>query len=143
MPKTTKKLVVSKFDDEGNHEPVFNHQLNEVKMTLNSTASNGNKKFFAKFIVTKNDQRKTIHLKGQQARTLIALKEARNRGVTSLQSHDLKLLRLSSYIHILRHEHNIKILTIAEGERRTACYILMDAVQLLDDSSFQREVQHD
>ena len=85
----------------------------------------------AKFVVTKNDQQETIRLEGQNARTLIVLKEAGGRGITSIQSHDLKLLRLSSYVHILRHEHNIGILTIREGERRTARYVLMDRVEKL------------
>ncbi len=100
-------------------------------MNLNSNQPNGNKRIFAKFVVTKNDQQETIRLEGQNARTLIVLKEAGGRGITSIQSHDLKLLRLSSYVHILRHEHNIGILTIREGERRTARYVLMDRVEKL------------
>ena len=98
---------------------------------LKNNSHKGNKRIFAKFSVTKNDRQKTIYLEGQNARTLIALKEADGRGITSIQSHDLKLLRLSSYVNILRHEHNISILTIREGERRTARYVLMDRVEIV------------
>ncbi len=110
---------------------------------LKNNSSRGNKRIFAKFVVTKNDQQETIRLEGQNARTLIVLKEAGGRGITSIQSHDLKLLRLSSYVHILRHEHNIAILTIREGERRIARYVLMDGVFLVEPSPVQKEVAHD
>ncbi len=110
---------------------------------LKNNSPKGNERIFAKFVVTKNGQQKTIHLEGQNARTLIALKEVGGRGITSIQSHDLRLLRLSSYVHILRHEHNISILTIREGERRVARYVLMDGVFLVDSSSIQKEVVHD
>ncbi len=133
MPKTTKKLVVSKFADEGNHEPVFNHQFNEVTMNLKSNPSKGNKKVFAKFSTIQNDQQKILHLEGKNAETLIVLIEIKE-GITTLQSHDFKLLRLSSYIHILRHVHDIKILTIREGERKIARYVLVDWVELLKSS---------
>ena len=110
---------------------------------LKNNSSKGNERIFAKIVVTKNDQQKTIHLEGQNARTLIALKEAGGRGITSIQSHDLRLLRLSSYVHILRHEHDISILTIREGERRTARYVLMDEVCLAESSPLQKGVVHD
>ncbi len=110
---------------------------------LKNNSSKGNERIFAKFVVTKNDQQKTIHLEGQNARTLIALKEAGGRGITSIQSHDLRLLRLSSYVHILRHEHDISILTIREGERRTARYVLIEEVCLAESSSLQKGVVHD
>jgi len=110
---------------------------------LKNNSPKGNGRIFAKFVITKNDQQKTIHLEGQNARTLIALKEAGGRGITSIQSHDLRLLRLSSYVHILRHEHNIAILTIREGERRVARYVLIDGAFLVESSPLRREVAHD
>ena len=110
---------------------------------LKNNSHKGNGRIFAEFVITKNDQQKTLHLKGQNARTLITLKEVGGRGITSIQSHDLRLLRLSSYVHILRHEHNITILTIREGERRIARYVLMDGVFLVEPSPVQKEVAHD
>lgn len=102
---------------------------------LRNNSSKGNERIFAKFVVTKNDQQNPIYLEGQNALTVIALIKAGGLGITSIQSHDLKLLRLSSYVHILRHEHKISILTIREGERRVARYVLMDAVELLKSST--------
>lgn len=104
-------------------------------MNLNSNQPNGNKRIFAKFVVTRNDQQKTIHLEGQNARTIIALKEAKSQGITTFQISELKLMRLSGYIGKLRNEHNINIITIREGKRRTARYVLMDAVELLQSSA--------
>lgn len=98
---------------------------------LKNNSNKGNERIFAKFVVTKNDQQNPLYLEGQNALTLIALIKAGGRGITSIQSHDLKLLRLSSYVHILRHEHDIVILTIREGERRTARYVLMDRVEIM------------
>lgn len=102
---------------------------------LKNNSSKGNERIFAKFVVTKNDQQNPLYLEGQNARALIALIKAGGRGITSIQSHDLKLLRLSSYVHILRHEHEVNILTIREGERRVARYVLMNAVELLKSST--------
>lgn len=102
---------------------------------LKNNSSKGNERIFAKFVVTKNDHQNPLYLEGQNARTVIALIKAGGLGITSIQSHDLKLLRLSSYVHILRHEHQINILTIREGERRVARYVLMSAVELLQSST--------
>lgn len=78
-----------------------------------------------------------INLDGQCLRTLIALKKAGKKGITSFQAGKLKLLRLSSYIHILRHQHNIDIITIREGKSRTARYVLIDPVEILQGSVFK------
>ena len=101
-------------------------------MNLNSNQSNGNKKFFAKFIGHISDQKEKICLEGQNAKTLIALKEAGVKGITTFQSGELKLLRLSSYVHILRHKYGIDILTNREGNSRTARYTLMDRIEIID-----------
>jgi hypothetical protein len=98
---------------------------------LKNNSHKGNKRIFAKFVIIKNDQQNPLYLEGQNSRTLIALIKAGGRGIASIQSHDLKLLRLSSYVHILRHEHDIVILTIREGERRTARYVLIDRVEIV------------
>ncbi len=144
MRKTQKKPVVVKFRDRNNYEPNFSSNFHiKGKNMLKNNSNKGNERIFAKFVVAKNDQQKSLYLEGQNARTLIALKEAGGRGITSIQSHDLKLLRLSSYIHILRHEHNISILTIREGERRTARYVLMDKVFLAEFSPLKKRVAHD
>lgn len=136
MRKTQKKPVVVKFRDRNNYEPNSSSNFYiKGKNMLKNNSPKGNKRIFAKFVVTKNDQQNSLYLEGQNARTIIALKEAGGQGITSIQSHDLKLLHLSSYVHILRHEHQINILTIREGERRVARYVLMDAVELLKNST--------
>ena len=137
MPRAIKKPLVVKFGDQATKSPYINHQLNEAKMNINSKSNNGNRKIFAKFILVKNNQQKTIYLEGQNAKTLIALKQAKSKGITTFQANELKLLRLSSYIHILRHQHNINIITIREGKSRTARYVLIDLVELLQNSTSQ------
>jgi hypothetical protein len=136
MRKTQKKPVVVKFRDRNNYEPNFSSNFYiKGKNMLKNNSPKGNKRIFSKFVVTKNDQQKLLYLEGQNAHTLTALMRTGGQGITSIQSHDLKLLRLSSYVHILRHEHEVNILTIREGERRVARYVLMNAVELLKSST--------
>jgi len=130
VPRTIKKLVATN-PEKFQLQAIYNSQSNGAKMNINSKSNNGNRKIFAKFILVKNNQQKTIHLEGQNAKTLIALKQAKSKGITTFQANELKLLRLSSYIHILRHQHNINIITIREGKSRTARYVLIDLVELL------------
>lgn len=98
---------------------------------IKNNSDKGNKKFFAKFLITKNNKERTLHLENQNAKTLISLIRATSKGITTFQINKLKLLRLSSYIHILRHEHNINIITIREGKSRTARYVLIDQVEIV------------
>ena len=80
---------------------------------LVSKKPNINKKISAKFKLIKNDQEIYSTLIGQQAKTLIALIEAKENGITAL-SISSWALRLASYIHILRSKYNLDISTINE-----------------------------
>ncbi len=106
---------------------------------IKNNSNNGNLKISAKFALIKNNQQKTIYLKNQNARTLISLIRTKSKGITTFQINELKLLRLSSYIHILRHQHNINIITIREGKSRTARYVLIDLVEILPNKPNDQE----
>lgn len=134
--KIIKKLVATNPEKFQLQAP-NNSQFNGDKMNLNSKSDNRNKKPITEFLLSKNNHQRTITLTGQTKKTLIALCEAKNKGITSFQASELKLLRLSSYVHILRHEHNVNISTIREGKSRTARYVLIDIVKILHSSDLR------
>lgn len=111
--------------------------INATNM-LNNYNMNGNRKSHIKCLINSNDKQKTIYFSGQKAATLINLKEVRNIGLTTIEAIDLGLLRISSYIHLLRHEDNINITTIFEGKKRTARYVLIDNIEILETPNSQK-----
>lgn len=99
-------------------------------MTLKSNQPNGNKNVYAGFVLTKNNRKKEIGLNGQNARTLLTLIKVKQRGFRTYEGYTSDLPRLSWYICVLRHDYGINIITIREGERRTARYVLLDRVEV-------------
>ena len=83
------------------------------KKTRNKNILFKKSKFNSKFRLIRNNNKIEFSLIGQQARTLKALIEYKNQGITSL-SISSWALRLSAYIHILRTKHFLNISTISE-----------------------------
>lgn len=93
------------------------------------------------FVVTLTEGLKHIELSGQTARTLTALIEAGESGVTALEMSSWAI-RISEYVRILRHDHGLNIETIREDHNGPAGpgwhgrYVMYSAVeQLLDDEA--------
>ena len=108
---------------------------------LNNNLSNGNGKLFAKLLLIKDSQKKIMYLNGKNASTIVALKKAKNQGLRTLEAIALGLPRISSYVHLLRHEDNINILTIRESNRKGR-YILIDRIEILktNDANFDEVI---
>lgn len=109
----------------------FNKPINSKSM-LNNNSSNGNKKLCANFKLTKNNQEIFSKLCGQKCRTLIALIENKNKGITALEV-SCWAFRLAAYIHILRSKFDLNIITkneVHDGGFH-ARYYLLDQVEIL------------
>ena len=75
-----------------------------------------------------------ISVTGQVARTLKALVESENAGITALEVSNTWALRLSAYIHTLRHIHGLEIETKREphDEGWHARYVLHTPVEIIE-----------
>lgn len=100
---------------------------------LNNSRNNRNQKLCAIFKLRKNDQENTLNLCGQKCRTLIALIEEKNKGITALEV-SCWAFRLAAYIHILRSEFHLNIITKNEPHDGGfhARYYLLDEVEILE-----------
>ena len=70
---------------------------------------------------------------GRNAQTLIALVKAGDRGVTALELSNTWALRLSAYVHTLRHIYKLDIKTQKEQHDGGwhARYVLISTVEIL------------
>lgn len=71
---------------------------------------------------------------GQVARTLKALVESENAGITALEVSNTWALRLSAYVHTLRHEYGLEIETKREPHEGGyhARYVLHTPVEIIE-----------
>ncbi len=99
---------------------------------LNNNYSNGNRKIYATFLLTKNNKKKELGLNGQNAKTLLTLLRTKNNGISTFEGFGFGLPRLSGYICVLRHEYNINIITIREEHIGGwhGRYVLVDMVEI-------------
>lgn len=104
------------------------------KKTRNKNILFKKSKFNSKFRLTRNNNKIEFSLIGQQARTLKALIECKNQGITSL-SISSWALRLSAYIHILRTKHFLNISTISEPHEggMHGRYFLHDDISIINE----------
>ena len=123
----SRKLAISspKFID-------FNKPIKNEIM-LNNNKNNGNKKLTASFKTTKNNQEISFKICGQTCKALIALIEAKEKGITALEVSSWAF-RLAAYIHILRSKFNLEISTINEAHKNGfhARYHLLDEIKILE-----------
>ena len=133
MFNQNQKLLVVKFETPSNQESLNNHQSNEVKTSLKLNAIKGNKKLTAKFRLNKNSQIREFVLNGRDCQALIALVEAKQKGVTALGISSWAL-RLSAYIFNLRKECGLDIITNTEPHDggHHGRYTLQDDVKILE-----------
>lgn len=77
---------------------------------------------------------KIITVKGKLAKTLKALIEAKQKGVTSLELSNTWAFRTSAYIHDLRHDYGLDIEMIREPHQDGwhGRYILRTSVEILE-----------
>tara|TARA_R110002095_G_scaffold144870_2_gene125283 strand:- start:328 stop:630 length:303 start_codon:yes stop_codon:yes gene_type:complete len=77
---------------------------------------------------------KHFEVKGKPARTLCELVKAAGRGVTALELSNTWALRLSAYIHDLRHKYGVKIITHREPHDggTHGRYVLISPVDITD-----------
>jgi hypothetical protein len=103
------------------------------EIMLNNNKNNGNKKLCAKFKLNKNTQEISFKICGQNCKTLIALIEAKEKGITALEVSSWAF-RLAAYIHILRSQFNLEISTTDESHKNGfhARYHLLDEVKILE-----------
>ncbi len=95
---------------------------------LNNINSNNNTKVsYATFLLTKNNKKKELGFKGKTARALLSLVNAQNKGITTFDGFKMDLHRMSEFVRIFRHEHNINIITMREPLGR---YVLVDMVEV-------------
>jgi len=139
MLKVTKKLEIAKFGRQAIASLIYNHQLMRSKMILKFNSNNRNKKLTATFSLQKSSATKTITLKGQTAKTLIALIKAKQKGCTALEISSWAL-RLSGYIHILRTKYCLNIITKKEPHNGGfhGRYFLLDEVDILESKDNDR-----
>lgn len=82
-----------------------------------------------------HDKKPTIFIvKGQYARTLLTLAKAGPDGITALEVSGTWALRLSAYIHVLRHRYGLDIETLKEEHPGGwhARYVLHTPVEILE-----------
>ena len=81
-----------------------------------------------------DSQPKHIELKGQNARTLLALAQAGQKGITALDVSATWAYRLAAYVYDLRHDYSMDIVTQREEHEDGwhARYVLLTPVEILD-----------
>lgn len=81
-----------------------------------------------------NGEPKQREVKGKPARTLCALVKAAGRGVTALELSNTWALRLSAYVHDLRHKYGVEITTKYEphDDGVHGRYVLISPVDITD-----------
>jgi hypothetical protein len=127
------KLVAETLESrqlQANPSPLINKR---DRLMINNKLPNFNKKLTATFRLYKKDYEKDFVLTGQNAKTLIALIEAKERGTTALEI-SCWALRLSAYIFCLRKDYSLSISTITEPHEggNHGRYILHDYVEILE-----------
>ncbi len=139
MLKTTKKLVAETLDGQQLQALNYSQFINRSFMILKSNSNNRNKKLTATFSLQNSGATKTITLKGQTAKTLIALIKAKQKGCTALEISSWAL-RLSGYIHILRTKYRLNIVTKKEPHDGGSHgrYFLLDEVDILESKDNDR-----
>lgn len=104
---------------------------------LEKHSSDGNKKIAADFLLTKDQEKISFTLKGQQAKALIALINEKERGCTALEV-SCWAYRFAAYIHKLKTRHHLNILTVKEPHKNGSGwhgrYFLLDDVVILKTS---------
>ena len=131
MTRWLEKLGKGKFSTTPQPEPLeLSHR--SMKGCPMITVNHLNSKHVA-VIFTKQGDSDPTYIQRRIAQTLLWLIHKGEQGVTA-QEVSSWALRLSSYIHILRHKHSLNIITLKESHDggQHARYVLRDVVELLD-----------
>jgi len=139
MLKTTKKPATKTFEGGWLQALLSPNKIMQEVLMIKFNSHNRNKKLTATFSLQKSGTTKTIALKGQTAKTLIALIKAKQKGCTALEI-SIWALRLSGYIHILRTKYCLNILTKKEPHDGGSHgrYFLLDEVDILESTDDDR-----
>lgn len=81
-----------------------------------------------------NGKTVTFETTGRNAQTLLALIKAGDKGITALELSNTWALRLSAYIHCLRHVNGLDIITHKEGHDGGwhARYVLITPAEIFE-----------
>ena len=134
MPKSkNKKLVVAKFRDETTTSPSTFQIIKKSKNMIVDSSPKSNK-IVANFSILIGDKEKLFTLRGQMARSLIALIKSGDKGCNALEV-TCWALRFSGYIHFLRKDYGLEIITQREPHDGGwhARYFLLDNVKIIDE----------
>ncbi len=106
--------------------------MNNKTMLNNINSNNNNQVSYATFLLTKNNKKKELGFKGKTARALLSLVNAKNKGITTFDGFTMDLHRMSEFVRIFRHEHNINIITMREQLPNSwrGRYVLADMVEI-------------
>lgn len=131
-----KKLVVETLDGQQLQAPKFidfNKPINKIMITIPPKKSN--KRLVETFSIAMGEKEKIFTLRGQMAKSLIALIKAGEKGCNALEV-TCWALRFSGYIHFLRKDYGLDILTQKEPHDGGwhARYFLLDEIEVVERS---------
>jgi len=112
--------------------------INDLMITF--LPKKNNKRLVATFSTKIGKKEKIFTLRGQMAKSLIALIRSGEKGCNALEV-TCWALRFSGYIHFLRKDYGLEILTQKEAHEGGwhARYLLLDKVEIIERSDDARE----
>ena len=142
---SNKKPVIVEVCRPSNYEQIPLNKITKGKNMININKANGNKKIRGRFKLNDNGKETHFGLSGQQAKSLNALIQAKEKGITALEV-SCWAYRLAAYIHILRTEYNLDISTRREAHEggHHGRYFLHSKVEILGIiNPFEEGVKND
>jgi hypothetical protein len=130
-----KKLVVAKFRGEATTSRVPFQIIKKSSNMLTLPPKKSNKRLVATFSIAMGEKEIIFTLRGQMAKSLIALIKAGDKGCNALEV-TCWALRFSGYIHFLRKDYGLEIITQREPHDGGwhARYFLLDEIEVVERS---------